>query len=297
MKTIRDIFSNLPQDYQGDEKSLVIHDDSLSILKNIKDNSIDLIFVDPPYNIGKEFEKKLIEKEKYIEWCKEWIDECMRVLKKSGTFYLMGATQFIPYLDTYLDSKYFVRARIVWHYDSSGVQAKKYFGSLYEPILMVVKDKSKYTFNSEEVMIEAKTGKQRELIDYRGKIPKRYSTKKVMGNVWYIPRVRYKMSEYENHPTQKPEKLLDIIIRASSKEDQIVLDPFAGSFTTCAVARKLNRMTIGIEKEEEYFKIGIRRLGIANIYNGEKLSKVKIKKTKNKSKKDHKSYLALNSIL
>ena len=297
IKDVKDVFTLLPQKYYGNENTLVIHDDCLNVLKGIKDNSIDLIFADPPYNIGKEFEKELMEKEEYIKWCEMWIDECMRILKRSGTFYLMAATQFMPYLDVYISSKYFVRARIIWYYDSSGVQAKRYFGSLYEPILMVVKDKSKYIFNSDEVMVDAKTGKQRNLIDYRGKIPKRYSTKKVMGNVWYIPRVRYKMPEYENHPTQKPEKLLDIIIRTSSKENQIVLDPFAGSFTTCAAANKLKRRCIGIEKNEEYVKIGIRRLGISNVYNGEQLLKVKVKKTKNKSKKDHEHYSMLNSIL
>jgi len=296
-KGVKDVFTLLSQRYYGNETTLVVHDDSLNVLKGIKDNSIDLIFADPPYNIGKEFEKELMEKEEYIKWCETWIDECMRILKRSGTFYLIAATQFMPYLDVYISSKYFVMARIIWYYDSSGVQAKRYFGSLYEPILMVVKDKSKFIFNSDEVMVDAKTGKQRNLIDYRGKIPKRYSTKKVMGNVWYIPRVRYKMPEYENHPTQKPEKLLDIIIRASSKENQIVLDPFAGSFTTCAVANKLKRKSIGIEKNEEYVKIGIRRLGISNVYNGEQLLKVKVKKTKNKSKKDHEHYSMLNSIL
>ena len=226
-------------------------------------------------------------KEEYLSWCKKWIDECMRILKPTGTFYFMGATQFIHYLDSYVSDKYSVVSRIIWYYDSSGVQAKKYFGSLYEPIIMVVKDKNNYKFNSENVMVEAKTGSRRKLIDYRKTPPQPYNTKKVMGNVWEIPRVRYLMEEYENHPTQKPEELIKRIIVASTNEGDIVLDPFSGSFTTCAVAKKLNRKFIGFDIEEKYIKIGLRRLGLATSYNGEKLIKIKEKKTNNKSKKDH----------
>ena len=91
------------------------------------------------------------------------------------------------------------------------------------------------------------------------------------GNTWYIPRVRYRMPEYEEHPTQKPEALLERIIRASSNSGDIVLDPFAGTFTTCAVAQKLERVSIGIELQLDFVKIGIRRLGISNQYMGKYL--------------------------
>jgi len=79
------------------------------------------------------------------------------------------------------------------------------------------------------------------------------------------------MEEYENHPSQKPEALLERIIRASSKEGDLILDPFAGTFTSCAVAQRLGRRSIGIELQEEYFKIGVRRLNISDEYNGEQL--------------------------
>ena len=96
-------------------------------------------------------------------------------------------------------------------------------------------------------MIEAKTGAKRKLIDYRKTPPQPYKDKKVMGNVWDIPRVRFLMDEYENHPTQKPERLLEIPILASSDVGDVVLDPFSGSFTTCAVAQRLGRASVGIE--------------------------------------------------
>ena len=230
------------------------------------------------------------DREDYFKWAKEWIDECMRILKPNGTMYFMSSTQYMPILDIYVDEKYYVINRIIWTYDSSGVQSKKKYGSLYEPIIMITHNsKSKYTFNYEDIMVEAKTGSQRKLIDYRKTPPQPYNTKKVPGNVWEFPRVRYKMEEYENHPTQKPEALLERIILASSNENDIVLDPFSGSFTTSAVAVKLNRRAIGIEENYDYFKIGIRRTGIANSYKGEILKKDKSMKTKNKSKESHKN--------
>jgi site-specific DNA-methyltransferase (adenine-specific) len=99
------------------------------------------------------------------------------------------------------------------------------------------------------------------------------------------------MKEYEEHPSQKPEALLERIIKVSSNKGDTVLDPFSGTFTTSAVAQKLGRKTIGIEIEEEYVKTGIRRLSISNEYNGETLkpldkkTKIKNKKVKNTSEK------------
>ena len=278
-------------EYQNSDDSLVILGDAIDILKKIKSNTIDLIFADPPYNIGKDFgNNKDVwkSKEEYIEWCKKWLDECYKVLKDNGTFYFMTATQHMPYLDVYVSEKYHVLSRIIWSYDSSGVQSKKNFGSLYEPILMTTKSiNSKYTFNYKDILVEAKTGAKRKLIDYRKTPPQPYNTKKVPGNVWNFNRVRFLMDEYENHPTQKPEELLERIILASSNPGDIVLDPFSGSFTTSCVAVKNNRNAIGIELNDEYYKVGIRRTNIANEYNGQVLKKEKVRKTKNKSKKDH----------
>lgn len=260
----------------GTDIHKIIHGDALETLKTIPDNSVDLIFADPPYNIGKNFNghiEKWKTEEAYLEWCYEWLDLCIKKLKPNGSFYVMTATQFMPYFDIFLRKKLDILSRLVWSYDSSGVQAKKYFGSMYEPILFCVKDKSNYTFNSDDILVEAKTGAKRKLIDYRKAVPTVYSSEKVPGNVWEFPRVRYRMDEYENHPTQKPIALLERIIKASSKEGDLVLDPFSGTFTTCFVAKELNRNCIGIELQDEYVKIGLRRLQLADEYKGEKLQK------------------------
>jgi len=110
-------------------------------------------------------------------------------------------------------------------------------------------------------------------IDYRKPIPAVYNATEVPGNVWEFPRVRYRMDEYEDHPTQKPVALLERIIRASSNPGDTVLDPFSGTFTTSFVAKQLGRKSIGIEIEEAYVKIGLRRLALATSYNEEPLQK------------------------
>ncbi len=280
-------------DYEHMEKDdhLVILGDSLEIMKNMAEKSVDLIFADEPYNIGKNFGNNIDHwetTEEYVEWNKKWIFEAMRILKDNGTMYIMTSTQYMPYVDIFIQKNFNVVSRIIWNYDSSGVQSKKYFGSLYEPILMTTKSKNaKYTFNHQDILVEAKTGAKRKLMDYRATPPRPYNSKKVPGNVWNFNRVRFRMEEYEDHPTQKPEKLLERIILASSNKNDIVFDPFGGSFTTSAVAKKLGRKSVSIDLNPEYYKIGIRRIGIASVYNGEKLIKEKKRKTKNKSKKDH----------
>ena len=248
--------------------NIFYNEDCLLALKDIKDKTVDLIFADAPYNIGKDFgndSDKWKDYKEYLKWCYNWIDECFRILKDNGTFYIMTSTQYMPYLDVYVSENYNVVNRIVWTYDSSGVQAKNKFGSLYEPIIMCTKtSKSKYTFNAEDIMVEAKTGSERKLIDYRKNPPQPYNTRKVPGNVWNMNRVRFRMAEYQNHPTQKPEELLKRVILASSNKGDVVLDPFSGSFTTCKVALDLDRKCIGIELNPEYFENGLRRCKILN---------------------------------
>ncbi|MGA2296725.1 MAG: adenine-specific DNA-methyltransferase [FCB group bacterium] len=259
------------------ENHIIYFGDALKVLKEqILDNTIDLIFADPPYNIGKKFngyKENWASDEDYLEWCYAWIDLCLSKLKPNGSFYVMTSTQFMPFFDIYIRKKMSILARIIWYYDSSGVQAKNYYGSIYEPILYCVKDKNNYTFNSNEILVEAKTGAKRKLIDYRKNPPQIYNSSKVPGNVWEYPRVRYRMPEYEEHPTQKPVALLERIIKASTNENDVVLDPFSGTFTTSFVAKSLNRKSIGIELQDKYVKIGLRRLEIQNNFNGELLKK------------------------
>jgi site-specific DNA-methyltransferase (adenine-specific) len=260
----------------GNDEHRILLGDAIEALNQIDDGSVDLIFADPPYNIGKNFaglKDKWGSDEEYLKWCYIWLQKCVDKLKPNGAFYVMTSTQFMPFFDLFLRNKVTILSRIVWAYDSSGVQAKNYFGSMYEPILYCVKNKNDYTFNADDILVEAKTGSKRKLIDYRKDPPQPYKTEKVPGNVWDFARVRYRMEEYENHPTQKPVALLERIIKASSNPGDVVLDPFSGTFTTSFVAKNLGRKSIGIDIQEDYIKIGLRRLGLATEYKGESLTK------------------------
>lgn len=243
---------------------------------HVENNSVDLIFIDPPYNIGKKFRSttdKWVTENAYLDWCYRWINICIDKLSPSGSFYIMTSTQFMPYFDIFIRNKLTILSRIIWYYDSSGVQAKNFYGSMYEPILFCVKNDKNYCFNADDILVEAKTGAKRKLIDYRKPIPTPYNTEKVPGNVWEFSRVRYRMDEYENHPTQKPIQLLERIIKASSKPGDLILDPFSGTFTTSFVAKNLGRNSIGIDIDSEYYKIGLRRVLDLKEKNGEQLEK------------------------
>lgn len=285
--------------YGSNSEHVVHHGEALEVLRGFSTESVDLIFADPPYNIGKDFDgiHDKVDETEYFAWSYQWIAECLRVLKPNGSFYLMNSTQNMPAIDLHCRTKFHILSRIVWSYDSSGVQAKRFFGSLYEPILHMVKNAKCYTFNASDVLIEAKTGAKRGLMDYRKNPPQPYSTTKVPGNVWDFPRVRFKMDEYENHPSQKPEALLERVIRASSNVGDLVLDPFGGSFSTAAVAKRLGRRSASIERNEVYIKIGLRRLGISSDFCEDDLKKHKARKTQNLSKRQRTKQLIEQPVL
>lgn len=234
----------------------IINKDIFLGLEDVEDNSIDLIFIDPPYNLKKQYADDILDywenEDVYLKWIYKWLDISITKLKNNGSLYIMNTTQNMPYIDIYLRKKLNVISRIVWAYDSSGVQAKKHYGSLYEPILFCTKHKTNYTFNSQDIMVQTKTGAIRQLIDYRKNPPQVYNQTKVPGNVWYFPRVRYKMKEYIKHPSQKPQVLLERIVKASSNQNDTVLDLFAGTFSLAHVCKNLNRNYIGIELSKTY---------------------------------------------
>jgi site-specific DNA-methyltransferase (adenine-specific) len=245
----------------------LIWGDTLEVLDGaVPDGAADLVFADPPYNLGKRFgttPDSWPDEASYLAWTTRWLDLCVRKLSATGSMYVMASTQAMPHVDLHLRAKMTILSRIVWHYDSSGAQARHRFGSLYEPILHAVADRDRYTFNGDAVLVEARTGAQRRLVDRRGPEPRPYAATKVPGNVWQFPRVRYRMKEYEEHPSQKPEALLERVVLASSNPGDLVLDPFAGTFTTGAVAVRHGRRFVGVEREEQYVAVGLRRLGIA----------------------------------
>ena len=129
--------------FQRKEHTIYQGDALAALSCGVADASVDLIFADPPYNIGKmfgQFRDRWASDAEYAQWCYRWLELCLLKLKPNGSLYLMSSTQCMPYLDLFLRDKIHILSRIVWAYDSSGVQAKRYYGSLYEPILYCVKD-------------------------------------------------------------------------------------------------------------------------------------------------------------
>lgn len=243
---------------------MILNYDILEGLKKIEDESINLLVIDPPYNIGKEYEDGIIDKwesqEEYLEWLYKWLEIAIKKLKNNGSLYIFNSTENMPYIDIFLKKYMTILSRIIWGYDSSGVQAKHFYGSLYEPIIFAVKNKNNYTFNYKDIMVETETGSKRKLIDYRKTPPAPYNNLKVPGNLWYFNRVRYKMPEYVKHSSQKPELLLERIVKASTNKNDLILDLFAGSFSLGVVSKRLERNYVGIEKSKTYCSIGEERM-------------------------------------
>ena len=113
---------------------VIYQGDALTLMRAyIPSNSIDLIFLDPPYNLGKQFSNfrdKWPSDKAYAEWSYGWLEECIRILKSTGSMYVMTSTQAMPYFDIFLRDKLTILSRIAWHYDSSGMQAKNFYGSV-----------------------------------------------------------------------------------------------------------------------------------------------------------------------
>ncbi len=236
------------------ELNKVYNMDCIEYMKTLPNECIDLIIADVPYNIGKDYgnNSDKINHNDYLKNIHLWIKEFNRILKNNGTMFIYTGKQYYPYYYLEIEKSFTIQNQIIWNYDSSGVQAKTKYGSLYEPIIFATKHKKKYTFNADFAMVEAKTGSKRKLIDYRKNPPQPYNTKKVDGDVWNFTRVRYKMPEYTTHPTQKPLSICDRIIKVHSNENDLVYIPFAGSGSEIVSCIKNNRNYIATELNKSY---------------------------------------------
>ncbi len=248
----------------------IIWQDTFEALDLLPDNCVDLMVVDPPYNLTKNFgcsTFKEMKNDDYAKWLDKWLKKTARILKNDASIYICAdwkTSIAIPYVA----GKYFIlQNRISWEREK-GRGAKNNWKNCLEDIWFFTKTKN-YHFNLEAVKV------LRPVIapyrDNKGS-PKDWfeqDRKKMRlthpSNIWTDISVPFwSMSENTKHPTQKPEKLIAKLILASSSEGDVVFDPFIGSGTTAVVAKKLNRNFIGIEKEKEYVAITLKRLDLAN---------------------------------
>lgn len=244
--------------YFRDGSFKLINDDTFNALEKFEEKTFDMIFADPPYflsdngitcsggkmvsvNKGK-WDKALSVKEKHY-FNKKWIKECYRVLKDNGTIWISGTLHNIYSIGMALEEEGFkIINNITWQKTNPPPNlACKTFTHSTETILWAKKDlkNNKYTFNY-DLMKELNDNKQ-------------------MKDVWTTSLTKPSEKKQGKHPTQKPLEILNRIILASTKENDLILDPFCGSSTTGIAAIKLNRRYIGIDNEKEYLDLSIRR--------------------------------------
>lgn len=226
-----------------DKMTEIVHGNCITELRTIASNSVDLIIADPPYNIGKDYGNNSDKQDfdEYINFTKEWLTECHRILKENGTIYIFIGFRYISYLYQILEKDLnmnFINW-ISWHY-TQGIGKKKGFSPRHDDILMFSKTTS-YKFNLDEIRIPQKF--YRKVNNMRGANP---------GDVWEVSHIHYCQKGRQEHPTQKPEALIERMILASSNKGDLVIDPFSGSGTTLRVCQQLERNCIGIEINGEY---------------------------------------------
>lgn len=246
-----------------------INADLLETLKYIPDEFANLIIIDPPYNLTKNFGGKTfnaMSDSNYDEYLSTWLPLVCKKLKKNGSLYLCGDWKCTSSLQRALEKELTILNRITWQREK-GRGAKANWKNGMEDIWFAVKNPNDYYFDVESVKMKRKV-----IAPYKvdGK-PKDWESSEegnfrltYPSNFWDDISIPFwSMPENTDHPTQKPEKLYAKLILASSKEGDIIFDPFLGSGTASVVAKKLNRHFLGIELNEEYSLLAQKRINLA----------------------------------
>ena len=232
--------------------------DCIELMRQIEAGTIDLVFADPPFNIGYEYDEyhDRQDDEEYIAWSRQWMEEVHRVLKPGGTFWLAIGDEYAAELKVDAEHKigFATRSWVVWYY-TFGVNCTKKFSRSHVHLFHFVKDENNFTFNAEDPQVRVPSARALVYADKRanpaGRLPDDTWILRPQDlpegfqptdDTWYFARVAGTFKERQGfHGCQMPEQLLGRIIRVSSNPGDIVLDPFAGSGTTLAVAKKLGR--------------------------------------------------------
>lgn len=267
---LRAALKNLESLQQGEPwLDSIINADMLEVLALLPDESADLIIIDPPYNLTRNFGNTTFtarKEDQYEDYLRSWMHEVCKKLKPTGSLYLCGDWRCTAALQRVLAEELTIINRITWEREK-GRGAQSNWKNSMEDIWFAVKDPNNYYFNVEAVMMKRRVkapykenGVPKDWEDTpEGKFRMTYPS-----NFWTDISVPFwSMRENTDHPTQKPEKLFAKLILASSKEGDVVFDPFVGSGTSCVVARKLGRHFCGIELNEEYCLWAQKRLFLA----------------------------------
>jgi len=243
--------------YYQDKWVTIYHADCREVLPDLP--KVDLIFADPPFNVGKKYGETTDNRSDYYEWCEAWIAECFDVLNNTGSLYLMTIPRHLEKLYPMLASYGVFINEIHWR-NVSACHSKRGFWNTYQPILFYGKTKE-YKFNTYAQVrknmnrwTEWFTGAKGQMQDYWDDIPFIYA-----GSIRHKEAIMKPLTNKKVHPCQMPTELAARAIMFSSEEGDTVLDPFMGIGTVPFTARKLNRKSIGIEIEERYCEIAARR--------------------------------------
>lgn len=250
--------------------------DCIEGMNSLPEGCVDLIFADPPFNIGYDYDVYHDRKERnqYLTWSRDWIASAHRVLKADGTFWLAIGDDYAAELKLLSqDVGFHCRSWVIWYY-TFGVNCKNKFSRSHTHIFHFVKDPDKFTFRINELENRIPSARQLVYADTRGNPRGRLPDDTWIlrpqdqagcfaeeEDTWYFPRVAGTFKERAGfHGCQMPEQLLGRIIRLCSREGEMVLDPFSGSGTTLAVAKKLYRQYAGYDMSDDYVLRGNERL-------------------------------------
>ena len=276
----------------------IILGDALAELKKLPDESCDVVVIDPPYNIGKDFGNNHDKRElsEYVAWCKEWINECIRTMKPSGTMFIYGFSEILAYLSVEIPIN---KRWLIWHYTNKNVASLNFWQRSHEAIICAWKDKP--LFNKDDVREPytegflngaagkirngtlgrfSKNGKETVYKAHEGgalprdviKIPalaggagmiERWFLCKTCNDVFEPRQLKnHDGHEIMKHPTQKPFELSKKLIKsAMPKKDGVVLVPFVGTGSECAAAKELGQSYIGFEINPDYVRLAKKMIG------------------------------------
>ena len=251
------------------EKGILYCTGAMDLLSAIPDDTVDVIFADPPYNINKADWDKFASMSEYVNWVQEWLEQCQRILKPEGSTYVMGFSEILAHISVMATDLFSSVRWVIWHYRNKPSLGKSDWVRSHEAILHLRKSSSssfyidyirepynkhtkKYPERAQGESSQYGNGKEHKWKpDMRGAKPR---------DVIDIPAISNGMKESTDHPTQKPEELLRRLLLAVTQPGDLVVDPFGGSGTTYVVSEQLKLNWLGCDLSEEYCKMAATRL-------------------------------------
>lgn len=242
---------------------VIIEGDCVAGMRAMAAGSVQLVIADPPYNLNKDFGawKEQNERERWLPWSREWIDECYRVLAPGGSIFVYGIHHHICWIQCYLyDIGLTYRRQIIWYYENGFAGYTKTLAAHYEPLLWFSKGDG-FTYHPIREPYKS-TERLKHKVTKNGKEWKPNPDGRMASDVWSFPTLagRRFRDEKVEHPTQKPLSISNRIVRHFSNPGDTVLVPFCGSGSECVAAAAAERHYLAFELNAKYIAIANERL-------------------------------------